>query len=337
MDKDECEFEDSPEYITISALTDLTSKDCNEASNVDVVKQENKDIVEYTAEEKPTVLTSKGYDEASKVDVVKQEIEDTVEYTAEVNELAKEEEGSSNDYEAEENAIMQDQNAAEGNEDARNSINSDLWRSADNYPACRICGAKFRYTPSRDIHEIVHNETMVCTLCDNLPFHKLNDLKSHVFRHLKEKEAELKHIELQCPYCRQRFTTRKIVMLHLRTHTDERPFKCDICGKAFRQMSSLSTHLVTHSKEKAYICKDCGGEYTTASSLKRHIRKMHNMQRSIKCAHCSLTFHNVKAVQEHRTTAHVNKLYKRYCSLCNEYFFSKINYSAHTKMHRSSL
>nr|CAH7730340.1 unnamed protein product [Callosobruchus chinensis] len=221
IDKFECEFEDSPEYITISALTDLTSKDCSEVTKVDImVKQEEVDM-------------------------------------AEANELIQEEKGNINNYKAEGNAVMQEKDAVKEIGNARHLINSDLWRSSQDYPACRICGVKYRYTPCRDIHEIVHNEPMVCTLCDYLPFRKLIDFKSHVSSHLKHKKAELKNIELQCPYCGLRFTNRKVVIRHIRIHTDERPCKCDICGSSFRQISSLNTHLVTHSKEKAFICKVC--------------------------------------------------------------------------------
>mmetsp|Transcript_5472 Transcript_5472/g.7619 ORF Transcript_5472/g.7619 Transcript_5472/m.7619 type:complete len:382 (-) Transcript_5472:129-1274(-) len=54
----------------------------------------------------------------------------------------------------------------------------------------------------------------------------------------------------QCSFCKKVFRQRYNVVVHIRTHTGEKPHKCNICGRGFAQNSNLKRHLRSHMKRQ---------------------------------------------------------------------------------------
>jgi len=68
----------------------------------------------------------------------------------------------------------------------------------------------------------------------------------------------------------------RIVQVHERAHTGEKPFKCrvDGCDKAFATGYGLKSHTRTHTGEKPYKCpnEECGKAFKTSGDLQKHVR-----------------------------------------------------------------
>ncbi|XP_023724863.1 zinc finger protein 717 isoform X1 [Cryptotermes secundus] len=91
----------------------------------------------------------------------------------------------------------------------------------------------------------------------------------HVRTHTNEKPHH-------CFKCDKSFSRAENLKIHARSHTGERPYICPIpgCGKAYSNSSDRFKHTRTHSVDKPYVCKvpGCPKRYTDPSSLRKHVK-----------------------------------------------------------------
>ncbi|CAG9783150.1 unnamed protein product [Diatraea saccharalis] len=107
------------------------------------------------------------------------------------------------------------------------------------------------------------------------------------------------------------FNARYKMLVHVRTHTNERPHTCNQCNKSFSRAENLKIHLRSHSGEKPYVCpyEGCGKAYSNSSDRFKHTRT-HTVDKPYYCKvpGCNKRYTDPSSLRKHvKTNKHFTK------------------------------
>ena len=95
-------------------------------------------------------------------------------------------------------------------------------------------------------------------------------LKTH------EREHDNGNDELKCIICGKRLSSKQVLDLHMKRHTNERPYQCDVCMKGFIQKSNYNNHMKNnHNGAKKYKCSICKKSFLDKQSRQKHAKRAH--------------------------------------------------------------
>ena len=117
-------------------------------------------------------------------------------------------------------------------------------------------------------------------------------------------------MEYQCDQCHKRFSQLSNLKMHIRTHTQVRPYSCHMdnkygqpCGKTFKQLVHLQKHQLIHSNLKPFACTYCEKKFTSTSNLRTHER-VHKMEKPYTCNMCEDRFTQNVHLKQHMVRVH---------------------------------
>lgn len=137
-----------------------------------------------------------------------------------------------------------------------------------------------------------------CTKCDYRSNRKHN-LKTHMKIHedgkqhrpprrpwklAKSEEDDLQPAQSQdqlqkylCNVCGEQQTCKAWFAEHMKTHSDQWPFKCPKCDYRSNRKNNVKIHMKVHEEGEHVKCTMCDYQTKFSSNLKSHMRRKHNI------------------------------------------------------------
>eukprot|EP00744_Colponema_vietnamica_P001183 GILI01001987.1.p1 GENE.GILI01001987.1~~GILI01001987.1.p1 ORF type:complete len:260 (+),score=52.16 GILI01001987.1:129-908(+) len=87
----------------------------------------------------------------------------------------------------------------------------------------------------------------------------------------------------KCHICGRGFSQKSNYEVHIRVHTQEKPYICNFegCGLGFISSTYLRAHMRGHLNIRPFVCEICQKAFTRSTNAHQHVRMVHRLKESI--------------------------------------------------------
>ncbi|XP_060807018.1 zinc finger protein 135 [Amyelois transitella] len=150
----------------------------------------------------------------------------------------------------------------------------DTKRLGDKCTRSQPRGRRGRPSKAGAHSDIINNGLPTSTSCELCGKYLPNDVQTR--NHYEKEHPGHDYLKrYMCDVCGHTTKQYANLVVHMRTHTNEKPYDCPHCDRRFSMGSNRDRHLVVHTGEKRYQCHHCNRRFTQSSAVKLHIQTVH--------------------------------------------------------------
>eukprot|EP00347_Sterkiella_histriomuscorum_P020824 403336326 len=108
-------------------------------------------------------------------------------------------------------------------------------------------------------------------------------LHPQIYNSQKTKHLKIEFYECPYPGCKKSFSEKGNLIVHMRKHSGDKPYKCQFCEKTFPSIGNCKDHERRHLKIRPYQCSICQTVYYRNYQLVKHIVIKHPDKKTEEC------------------------------------------------------